>query len=163
MSIYDDLQLRVATPDDLTEIMEMAVAAAKENAAFSADQELLLKNVWGPLNQQHGLIGCIGKPNGAIEGMIVLSVGTLFYTNDVCLEEKVMYVRPEYRNARGGRATKLVTFAKSVAKKLGLPLLIGILSNEMTKQKVALYKRELGEPAGAFWIINAETGGHQVT
>lgn len=161
-NIYDDLRVRVATVDDMPEIMELAVAAAKENSLFDASLQHLVKTVWPCLNQDHGLIGAIGKPNGPIEGMVVLVVGTLTYSDVLCLEERTLFVRPEYRNARGGRANKLIQFSMASAKSLDLPLLIGVLSNSMTKQKVELYRRHLGEPAGAFWVWGAQTGGHSV-
>lgn len=158
MSIYDNLQMRIATPDDVTEVMELAVAAAKENGALNANQELLLRAVWGPLNQQSGLVGCIGAPRGKIEGMVVLQVGTLFYSEDQALEEKVVYVRPEYRNAKGGRARQLCEFSKSVADKLKLPLIIGVFSTIHTQQKIGLYKRIFGEPAGLYFLYGGQTG-----
>ena len=162
LSIYDDLKLRLGTPNDMAEVMRLAIAAAEENALLHASQELLARAVWPALNQDHGLVGCIGKPGGEIEGMVVLQVGTLFYSDEPAVEEKVLFVRPEYRNAIGGRARKLCEFSKSVAEYLSLPLIIGVFSSESTKAKIALYKRIFGEPSGVYFLHNAKTGGHAV-
>ena len=162
LNIYDDLKLRLGTPDDMREVMDLAIAAAKENALLTANQVLLAKAVWPALNLDHGAVGCIGKEGGEIEGMVVLNVGTLFYSDEPALEERVVYVKPEYRAAKGGRARKLCEFSLSIAQKLGLPLLIGILSSEQTKQKVELYRRVFGEPSGAFWVVGRKTGGNPV-
>ena len=140
--------------------MQLAVEAAKENGFLDASAALLLKAIWGPLNQDHGIIGCIGTD--PVEGMVVLNVGKIFYSDTECLEERTLYLRPEYRNASGGRAKKLVEFSKSAADALGIPLLIGVLSNQRTEAKVRLYQRMLGEPSGAFWIYRTQTGGHEV-
>jgi N-acetylglutamate synthase-like GNAT family acetyltransferase len=153
--------VRVATTADLDEIMKLAIEAAKENGFLEASTTLLLKAIWGPINQDHGIIGCIGT--SPIEGMVVLNVGTIFYSDISCLEERTCYVRPAYRSAKGGRAKKLVEFSKSVAQQLKLPLLIGVLSNHRTQAKCKLYERMLGPPAGAYWIWQAKTGGHEVT
>jgi N-acetylglutamate synthase-like GNAT family acetyltransferase len=148
--------VRVATPSDLDQIMQLAVEAAKENGFLDASTTLLLKAIWGPLNQDHGIIGCIGSD--PIEGMVVLKIGTVFYSEVPCVEELVVFVKPQFRAAKGGRAKKLVEFSKSVADKLGLVLLVGILSNERTKAKCRLYERMLGAPAGAYWLYGTRTG-----
>jgi len=163
MNIYDDLQIRVATVDDLQEIMKLAMEVAKENALFDTTPEHLLRIVWPCLTQQSGIIGVIGRRSGSIEGMVVLVVGTLTYSDTPCVEEKCVFVRKEFRAAKGGRAHKLLQFSKSVANGLKLPLLIGVLSNSETKQKVAMYQREFGEPAGCFWVWNGpKTGAAKV-
>lgn len=162
LNIYDDLKIRVGTPADMKEVMDLAIAAATENALMTANQVLLAQAIWPALNQNHGLVGCIGKPGSEIEGIVVLNVGTLFYSDEPCVEERVIFIKPEYRSAKGGRARKLCEFSRSVAERLGLPLLIGVLSSEMTKQKIELYKRVFGEPSGAFWVVGRKTGGHEV-
>lgn len=162
-NIYDELRVRIATVADMTEIMDLAIAAAKENSLFNTTPAHLIQTVWPCLNQDRGIIGAIGKQNGPIEGMVVLVVGTLHYSDELCAEEKTLYVKPEFRNAKGGRASKLIRFSMGVAKSLSLPLLIGVLSNDSTKAKCELYRRELGEPAGQFWVWGARTGGHSVT
>lgn len=158
-----EIKVRLGIPADMPQIMELAVEAAKENGFLDATVELLARAVWGPLNQDHGLVGCIGAPGARIEGMVVLNVGKIFYSNIDCLEERTVFVHPEFRAAKGGRAKKLVEFSKSAADSLELPLLIGILSNERTQGKVKLYERMLGPPAGAYWIYRTHTGGHGVT
>jgi Acetyltransferase (GNAT) family len=163
LPIYDGLRIRLGTLTDLKEVMELAIAAAKENSLFDCSATHLLRTVYPCLNLDKGMVGCIGKQDGEIEGMVVLVIGTLSYTDAPCLEERTLYVKPAYRNAKGGRASKLVQFSKSAAERLQLPLLIGVLSNAHTEQKIELYKRVLGEPAGAFWVLGAKTGGHEVT
>jgi N-acetylglutamate synthase-like GNAT family acetyltransferase len=152
--------VRVATTADLEQIMQLAIEAAKENGFLDASTTLLLKTIWGPIHQDHGIIGCIG--DNPIEGMVVLRVGTIFYSDASCLEELTVFVRPEYRSAKGGRAKKLVEFSKEAANALELPLLVGILSNDRTKAKCRLYERMLGPAAGAYWIYRTKTGSHEV-
>ncbi len=163
LSIYDDLKIRLGTTADMDEIMQLATAAAKENGLLEANPALLAQTIWPKLNLQTGLIGCIGKDGGMIEGMVVLQIGKLFYSDETCLEELVLYVHPDYRNARGGRAHKLVEFSKSSAEKLGLPLLIGVLSSAKTEQKCKLYERVLGPASGKYWIYGRKTGSFQQT
>jgi hypothetical protein len=162
LSIYDDLKIRLGTTADMDEVMQLAIMAAKENGVMNASQLLLAKTIWPKLELQHGLIGCIGKPGGKIEGMVVLQIGTLHYTEEPCIEELVLFCHPDYRNAKGGRATKLCEFSKSVADKIGLKLVIGVFSSINTQQKVKLYERVLGPAAGCYWIYDGATGGCEV-
>jgi hypothetical protein len=162
LSIYDDLKIRLGTTADMDEVMQLAIMAAAENGAMSASKLLLVKIVWPKLTLQNGIIGCIGKPGGKIEGMVVLQVGTLPYTEEPCVEEIVLFVHPDFRNAKGGRATKLLEFSRSASQKLELPLVIGVFSTIATRQKCKLYERVLGPPSGNYWIYGRKTGGHEV-
>jgi N-acetylglutamate synthase-like GNAT family acetyltransferase len=162
LNIYDDLKIRLGTTEDMDEIMQLACMAAAENGVMNASKLLLARTVWPKLDLQHGLIGCIGKKDGKIEGMVILQIGTLHYTEEPCIEELVLFVHPDYRNAKGGRATKLCEFSKSVADKMGLKLIIGVFSSINTQQKVKLYERVLGPAAGSYWVYGGKTGGHEV-
>jgi hypothetical protein len=77
------------------------------------------------------------------------------------LEEKAIFIHPDYRNAKGGRARRLCEFSKQVANTLELPLIIGVLSNHITEAKVRLYERQFGKPTGAFFLYNARTGSQK--
>ena len=93
-----------------------------------------------------------------LEGFVLLRIGNTWYSQADIIEEKTVFVSPKFRSAKGGRARKLCEFSKKVADELGLPLLIGILSNQRTKGKVEMYKRVFGDPAGAFFLYGAHTG-----
>lgn len=153
-----DLRIRTGIPDDLDELMQLSFSACAENGFLNPDPGKLLEALWPALHQQNGVIGCIGLPGGIIEGAILLHIGNLFYSNDRVLEEKGLFIHPDFRAAKGGRARKLCHYSKMVADSLGLPLMIGILSNERTSAKVRMYEREFGPPAGAWFLHGAETG-----
>jgi hypothetical protein len=162
MSIYDDLTIWFATPDDLKLVMQMAQGAAEENAVLKPDIQQMLQIIWPKLNQDHGVIACIGTRGKEPEGMAVLNIGPLPYSREMAVEEVCVYVRPEFRNAKGGRARKLVEFSKSFADQMGLPLIIGVFSSINTKAKCDLYRRVLGEPSGNYWVYGRKTGGQTV-
>ncbi|MDE2101789.1 MAG: hypothetical protein KGL39_31370, partial [Patescibacteria group bacterium] len=60
------------------------------------------------------------------------------------------YVRPEFR--RTSNARDLIEFGKHCAKELGIPLVIGVVSNERTRAKMELYRRRLGDPVGGYFM-----------
>lgn len=154
----EDLEIRLATPDDMDQVMELAFMAAEENGFISPNPERLVNEVWAALNQESGLCAAIGKPGGTIEGGVLLRIGNMWYSDAPVLEERVIFIHPEYRNAAGGRATKLCDFSKKVADTLGIPLLIGVLSNHRTAAKIRLYERQFGKQSGAFFLYGAKTG-----
>jgi hypothetical protein len=158
----DEIQIRLATETEVDDVMQLAMMAAEENGFLDASAALLLEVVYPALKMHQGLCGVIGEP-GKLEAFVVLRIGTMYYSPQLCVEEKVVYVHPDFRAAKGGRARKLCEFSKHVADVLNLPLLIGICSSSRTQAKVKLYERIFGPPAGAYWLYRTQTGGHSVT
>jgi N-acetylglutamate synthase-like GNAT family acetyltransferase len=162
--VTDDLQIRLATTDDLDEVMKLAFMACEDNGFLDFSPELLVREIWPALNQDHGLFPVIGPPGGDIQGFVLLRIGTMFYSHRQCLEEKCLWVHPDYRAAKGGRARRLLEFTKKSADTLGMPLIIGIMTTKRAKGKEALYRRFFGEPTGAFFLYGAECGSsHEET
>jgi GNAT superfamily N-acetyltransferase len=154
----DNLQVRVGTPEDIDGCMELSLAACEENGFLYPSPRKLLMELWPALNRDKGIIGIIGKPGQKMEGAILLRIGQTWYSEQMTLEERAIFISPDFRSAKGGRARKLVDFAKKTADELGLPLMIGVLSNHRTEGKVRLYRRIFGEPTGAYWLYGAITG-----
>lgn len=154
----ENVHVRVATPQDFASVMTLAMMVAKENGIFEPDMSMVVNDIWPALNGDRGLVGVIGKPGDELEGFVLLRIGNLWYSPAEIIEEKTVFVAPKYRSAKGGRARKLCEFSKKVSDELGLPLIIGVVSNHRTKGKEGLYNRLFGPPAGAFWLYGARTG-----
>ena len=154
-----EISVRVGTPKDIDAMMGIAVMACEENAVTKADPTKLLRDIWPALNLDHGVVGIIGQ--NPIEAAILLRTELFWYASDdqLCLLERAIFVHPEYRSAKGGRARLLCEWAKTASDLLQMPLVIGILSNDRTEAKMRLYMRQFGEPAGMYFIHGARTGG----
>ena len=163
MSESVDLKIRIATPQDLDEIMAIAMMACDENGFLNPNPAKLAAEIWPALHQDHGLCAVIGKDGGMIEGIVLLRIGNMWYSDSQVVEEKAIFIHPDYRSAKGGRASKLCEFSKKVADSLGIPLIIGVLSNHRTSAKVRMYERQFGPPSGAFFLYGATTGKWQGT
>jgi hypothetical protein len=161
MEKSDELVIRTAVPSDLDEIMQIAMLACEENGFLNPNPAKLAAEIWPALHQDHGICGIIGKPNGKIEGLVLLRIGHMWYSDNLVVEEKAIFIHPEFRSAKGGRAKKLCEFSKKLADTLGIPLIIGVLSNSRTEAKVRMYERQFGKPSGAFFLYGAKTGGWQ--
>jgi GNAT superfamily N-acetyltransferase len=145
--------VRIATPDEVDAVMELALMGCEENQFQAHDPVLVLQDVWAALNLDKGILGVIGAPGSRpLEGAVLLRVGNIWYSRAEHIEERAIFVHPQFRGARGGRAARLAEFSMECADKLGLPLSIGVLSNHRTEAKVRLYQRVLGKPSGAYWI-----------
>jgi GNAT superfamily N-acetyltransferase len=151
-------EIRLGTPDDEAAMLDLALRAWEENGIKDVNPEKMLGMIRPALYLWEGLVGIIGEPGKKIEGAVLLRVSKMWYSDSLMLEEKAIFVDPEFRNAKGGRARKLCDFSKKVADELGLPLIIGVLSNHRTAAKVKLYERSFGPPAGAFFLYNVQTG-----
>ena len=156
------VRVRIGTPADVHDVMAVAIMACEENSFATANPIKLLADIWPALNLDHGAVGIIGELGEQIEGVVLLRVGHIWYSDDALLEERAVFVHPQFRQAKGGRAARLCEFSKRMADELGLPLTIGVLSNDRTKAKVRMYSRIMGEPSGAYWLYGVKTGGHDI-
>jgi N-acetylglutamate synthase-like GNAT family acetyltransferase len=152
-----EIHVRTATPEDEDSIIKLAHLVGVENGLFQMNEEKV-RNLLRPLLYLHGgIVGVIGSGD-SMEGVIILRISQNWYSDASFLEEMCVFVHPDYRAAKGGRARKLVEFAKKVSEKLEMPLMIGVLSNSRTDAKTRLYERQFGNPAGAFFLYGMKTG-----
>jgi len=159
----EDLKIRLGTPEDEAAMLDLALRAWEENGIKDVNPEKMLGMIKPALYLWQGLVGIIGKPNEKIEGAVLLRTSQMWYSDEWMIEEKAIFVDPEYRSAKGGRAARLCEFSKKVADDLGMPLIIGVLSNQRTEAKIRLYERQFGAPAGAFFLYNVRTGHENAT
>ena len=152
------ITVRTGSPQDIHPMMDLALAACEENGLTKPNPQKLLAEIWSSLNLHHGIIGIIGEAGKPLEAAVVLRAESMWYSDELSLVERAIFVAPEFRQAKGGRASRLCEFSKAAAEKLGLPLVIGILSNQRTEAKIRLYGRHFGPPTGAYWIVGGKTG-----
>lgn len=144
-------RVRIATPFEEEEIWGLCRDLHAENGIFTLSEDKVRGVLRRAFNRQGGILGVIGKP-GSLEAMIYIQMTAMWYTDDPCLEELYTYVQPQYRRSRN--AVELLHFSKWSAETSGLPLFIGVISNEQTERKVQLYQRQFSRPAGNFFLYN---------
>ena len=154
----NELNVRVGTPNDVDGMMQLALSACEENGLTNPNPVKLLGEIWAGLTRDHGIVGIIGEPGEQFEAAILLKTEPMWYSDDLTIVERAIFVHPEFRSAKGGRARKLCEFAKQAAEVLQLPLVIGILSSQRASGKVRLYERQFGPQSGAYWIYGKQTG-----
>jgi hypothetical protein len=141
--------VRKALLSDKAEVLEICKQDHSENGQFSLSVTKLEDSVNRVLDRNEGVIGVIQRQQ-QIESIIMLRISQFWYSEDWLLEEYLNYVRPQFR--RSTNAKDMINFAKRCSDEIKLPLVIGVVANERTKPKLELYKRQLGEPVGGYFI-----------
>lgn len=132
--------------------MEMARELHAENGLFSLNEDCVRETLRKCFNRQGAVVGVIGK-SGRLEAATCLMFSCYWYTSDWHLIELFNFVKKPYRKSRNAEA--LIEFCKSCADKIGIPVLTGIITNKQLASKVRLYRRSLGNPAGAWFLYPA--------
>lgn len=154
-------KVRVGGPADEQEIIRLLLLSHAENGLQPASNEKVLHyvkrlcnphlipdNDWGP----RGVFGVIGRV-GALEAVIMIVIGSYWYTEERHLEEYLVFIDPNYRFGQTRHGQLLIDWAKGQARSCNLKLLTGIISNSRTEAKCRLYRRKLTK-VGEFFLYN---------
>lgn len=142
-------EVRFADPCDMPQLMDLCRLLHEENGWLKMSEDKVHRVLMSHYNRTGGLIGVIGTPD-CLQGAVVLQMSSMWYSDEPILEELFSFVPPQFR--RSTHAKALIEFAKNTAAQIGVPLLMGLISNERTEAKIDLYRRRLGKPAGAFFV-----------
>lgn len=152
--------VRKAIPADRDSIWDLFRLLHKENGVFQLSEHkinYLLDRILHPEkipegdSGVRGFMGVIGPP-GALEGLLVMVLGSFWYSDDIIFEEYANFVHPGHRKSNHAKA--LLAYSRHMADNVNIPLVIGIISNIRTEAKVRLYRRQLPE-AGSFFLYNS--------
>lgn len=150
----DPTRVRQACPADEEELFALAVNLHAENGIYALCEEKVRFELQRAIRREESIIGVVGKDR--VEGAAWLAFSQDWYTEDYGILERFVHVLPEYRKSTN--AKDLIAWTDAVRRECNLPLHIGILSNERTEAKIRFYRKSFGEPAGAFFLVGAETG-----
>ena len=150
--------VRLATRSDWQEVARLLLNANAENGIFKANHDKVARLINRVLFPEtippgdtgtRGVIGIIGESH-ALEAIIFLIVGQMWYSTEHHLEELVVFVEPEHRKSEHLKA--IVKWEKDQVEITGLPLFTGIISNQRTEAKCRLYRRMLPK-VGEFFLL----------
>jgi len=86
MTEQKELKVWVGKPEDVDDIMELAMSACEENGFAFPNPMKLLAEIWPALNRERGIVGIIGLPGEKPHGAILLRIGHLWYSDEPILE-----------------------------------------------------------------------------
>ncbi|CAH1677784.1 hypothetical protein [Chelatococcus sp.] len=141
-------EVRVATPEDRSGVLELLRLYHEENGGTNWDEEGAGRAIDASLVGANGFVGVIG-PTEDIRAMTwVVPV----MQPSLALEECAMIVKPEYRE-QGGYTSKIVKGAKLFAEKTGLRLHSRMTSRPDNQRKIESYRRHYGEPTTFHFFV----------
>lgn len=171
----DASRVRLAGPQDEEDLFSMCKELHNENAMrdplgkrIAMEEEKVrrtLHRALHPVRDNQGLfaghqypawIGIVGPP-GAAEGAVYLALEAPWYSNYMMLVELFNFVRVQHRQSTN--AKDLIAFSKELADNMGIkPLIMGVLSQDREAAKCRLYRRQLGDPVGSFFVYQGPGG-----
>src|SRR5258707_5406531 len=145
--------VRIATAADEPALIRLLHLMHAEGGLLELDLDAAKSMFRYAFDRKGGLIGVVGDGQD-INAAIYLLITRFWYTQQNHLEELFNYVHPDHR--RSHHARTLIGFAKQCADEIHIPLVIGVMTNKRVMAKVRLYRRSLGNPAGAFFFYGGE-------
>lgn len=150
------IPVRKAVPAQRDAILRICEQNHEENGQFGLSMRKVEWMVDKAFSNEGAIIGVVGRDQ--VEGIIMLLISQFWYTEDWCLEEIMNYVLPAYR--RSTHAKDMIKFGLRCSDEIGIPLVIGVVSNERTKAKIELYRRQIGDPVGGYFIYPSNRDTH---
>ncbi len=153
--------VRKALPEDRDGIWKLFHLLHEENGVSNISEpkiNYLLDRILHPERipegdtGTRGFIGVIGAV-GRLEGFLLMVLSSTWYSDEIILEEYANFVHPEYR--RSNHAKTLLSWGRHMSDQIGIPLLVGIISNIRTAAKVRLYRRLMPE-VGSFFMYGTQ-------
>ena len=154
--------VRCATPVDESEIWVLLRQMHREVGLFPLSEgkvqsfltrvlhpETIAPGDTGP----RGIIGVIGGST-YLEGIIMLILSPLWYSDQIALQDCVNFVREECRQSEHAKA--LIGYSKNMTDEIRkahpeFRLMVGVVSTVRTQPKVRLYRRQMVE-CGSFFL-----------
>src|SRR5688572_27526157 len=90
--------VRAAVAEDWPQLIEMCKELYEESGQDDVGWDLVEHTVACGINRDGAMIGVIG-PVGKVEGATCLVFASFWYSRKVFLEERFLYVRPDYRRS----------------------------------------------------------------
>ncbi len=153
------LPVRKAIPDDAPELMQMCRDGFEEHNQFKMSERRVEEMMDKAFRRGGAIIGVVGD-TGSLQASIYLHIGQHWYTEEYSLDELWNYVIPAFR--RSTNAKDMISFGKRCSDELDIPLVVGVVANERTKAKMELYRRQLGDPVGGYFVHRPARAGLKI-
>jgi GNAT superfamily N-acetyltransferase len=144
------INVRAATADDRVAVLALlrALHAETPHAALSEGR---LREGWDEA-LSIGVIIVSEQHPGRPVGTVALVPESPWFSDEVFLCDRWMYVHPEYRHSPHARL--LLRSCRRLAAEQAIPLHMSVAGyGDRTAGKIRLFSRELGPPCGATWVI----------
>jgi hypothetical protein len=165
--------VRPAVREDEKEIWRMFKEHHAENAFFPLsipkvqyylDRVLKPETIPVDDNGPRGIVGVIG-PIGNLQAAIMLVLGSPWYSDAITMDDCMSFVDKRYRCSNHAKA--LLEYSKHIVDQIRVTnpdfkMILGVLSNIRTAEKVRLYSRKM-QPVGAYFMYPPPSGALPLT
>lgn len=142
--------VRIAMPADAQRVFDLFMMAGDENAMLPISETKVWEGIGSAVNRKGAVIGIIDGKGGEIAGAIAIMMASFWYSSAWFCQDMLNFVHPDYRAGSLNCAKDLIQFAKWWSEQLGVPLVMGVMSNHRTEGKVRLYRRAMTFVGGVF-------------
>ena len=163
--------VRAATPADQGEIWVLLRQMHGEAGLFplsEAKVQSFLTRILHPETiapndtGSRGIIGVIGSPS-YLEGIIMLILSPLWYSETIAMQDMVNFVREDCRQSSHAKA--LIAYSKFMTDEVrkahsDFKLMVGVVSTVRTQAKIRLFRRQMTE-CGAVFLYPHDDRSHR--
>lgn len=135
---------RAAVRADLPRILELLRLQHEEAPLAKVNWEkvsFMLEKVLPKPNRDAAGIAFVALEGDLVVGAVCLVFGSLWFTDDLHLDERFFFVHPAHRKST--HAQRLMERAKAAQRTLTIPLVSAVFSTKDTERKVAFFRRHL--------------------
>ena len=149
-----DIEISTATADDVVPVAKCLVDKFHGEYAEQFPPVDVKKTIAYIGDHYHQGKIFIAKKDGEVVGVTMAKPVAFWFSHDKYVNEGVFYVAP---SARRSRAAKLLTTElKAYARKLDLPLMLGISSGDRVKAKDRFFENQGFKRIGGLYLCAAE-------
>lgn len=141
------MTVRLAVRADEPAIYDLLMFLYAENAMAALAPDKVQRQIKKATRGNGGIIGVIDGPDGIVAS-VGLELTRWWYSDDWHLGELWVHIHPDHRDKSHER--DLIAFAKQCADRLGVPLLMGIITGHRIAAKVRLYQRQINQVGALF-------------
>lgn len=148
----DEVPVRMALEADLVGVVDLLRALHAETAYAPWSERRVVEAVHEA--HREGMVFLSLAPDGRPVGTLGVALDRPWFSDQVWARDIWLFVDPAHRVAPHART--LLRTARRFAERVGVPLVVEVAGGSKGMRvpaKIRLYRRELGEPTGATWLL----------
>lgn len=148
--------VRIATPKDEKEVLQLILCDLRENAEKIAPihEERIVEHIRAATEKRGAIIGLIDGPEGKPVAVCMILPAQWWFSKAYFLHEALNYVHPDHRKTR--HIHDLIQFERWVgdqwSKNAGFRIytVFNVLGTKRVREKTILYRRKLAQSGAVF-------------
>lgn len=148
--------VRIATPKDEKDVLELILCDLRENAEKIAPihEDRIMEHIQAGTQKKGAIVAVIDGPEGKPVAVCMLLPGQWWFSKAYYLQEALNYVHPDHRKTK--HIHDLIQFERWVGDKWSkdagfrVYTIFSVLGTKRVREKTILYKRKLAQSGSLF-------------